>query len=192
MKKFLKIVCIIVVILVILVWANYLRNNSIIKKIISNGNESFNDEVKNFHITDTTTDSDNYNTSIEVYRKDNIYYIETYEDSKITKKEWKDYVTGEKIAFYTDGTEAEFNDEYINTLSSIHMSKDFDVGSLFLKFINTEENCYVIKCDNNITYKYEKNSGLLKEVISGNMGYVEKYSYEFNTVTDAEIQKPEI
>lgn len=195
MKKVIKLSIIILILIITIILINYIRNTVISNKIIISGNNFFN--TSNYHITiKTETVNENYNLINEIYYKDSICLINTYNNNKLTEVYWKNYLTEECIAYYPDTlhTIDKFNEELITSIKNELILKDKSF-SIF-DFIMKKNNCYVIK-DPYINRYFDKKTGLLikKEYYfeeNNTLNNISEYKFELNTVKDEQVKRPEV
>lgn len=144
--------------------------------------------------------SENKNIIMEFWKKDNINKLNIKQlnsESDITF--WKDVKTGEEYTFYNNTKEFSKNQGGIQATkpsSMIIVSDNFDKFLLAINptiYIATKEyndtKCYYVKV-NNQEELIEKETGLLLK--TKNEEDERDLKYSFNTVTDEDVEKPDI
>lgn len=178
MKKNQKIILIILLLAIVFLLINFIRNTIIINNIYNTGLKIFN-ESKNYHITENIAFSTGYFQKYEIYRKDDYCYYETYYYNDLMKESSEKYENNS------------FTGTIINYDAIINKNY-FPILKRFITIIRTDKknNCYIIKNLLGVN-KYDMNTGLLKVQISSiyNSNIImTSYDYTFNTVTDENIK----
>lgn len=166
MKRFLKIFIIIILILIIIFFINFIRNYIIFNNLSKLGNSTLNSN-DNYHIVESVVFSTDYLQKDEYWRKENKYFQEHY--------------------YYND-LENQSNNEFVCPYVLID---ELTPKPELFTIIRKVDDDYIIHTSRR-TFKYDKNTGLLKNVISNlndTIITVTSYTYEFNTVTDADVDK---
>ena len=168
---------------------------------------SVHNDLNNYYCKSIATQIDGKIILIEEYRKDGkaLTIIKT---SNVYEKEM--YI---KETMYSDGKESlafteDFKENTITTrngnilqggISQVPSLSDgyWDIYFKYLLFAEIYETklankeCYVIKIDNTKQY-VDKKTGTIIKVINNDYNIVTDYYYEFGTVTDDDIKKPNI
>lgn len=207
MKKFLKIFIIVVLIIFAILTINFIRNYIILNKINNAGNDFMN--LSNYHITikeqshiDNNEISNVFN---DIYYKENICVINTYNLNELTEFYWKDFSTGEDLSYYpnTPESEAKFNEDLIKSIKIMNTIKyeKYGYAKMFFSIIAKKDSCYVIENDEiDLKYFFDEKTGFLKkeelqwQLNDENKSVVNsitEYTFESNTVSDENIKKPE-
>lgn len=197
MKKFIKFVIILIVIVMLMVLCNTIRNIYIINKIKNNSNQYFSDmkSYKGKVEAYTNFDKNSEDKSLDVqefYYKDNIYLIRQYTNNQLISTEWKNANTGEQVSNYSEDMQEKFI--YTDIMKVDFIIKEEFANSnlkLFLfNFIKTDEENYIIQ-GRLADFYYNKNNGILSKFYVDD-GRYDVYTIEKNSVTDDEVVKPEI
>lgn len=199
--KLWKIILIVVLIMLVILIISIARKYIIMKKLIANCDEHFN--KTNFMETYTYVQGDKMSI-VKFYYKDGDF-LEQYEFYDV-KNNLKYLTTSYKkgndtLGVIQDSENKKVETEVNNRNRSITISDSY--GNLnFFEFIMqllkmqistdciNSENCYLIKRDDGALKWVDKDTGLTLRFYNG-VG-VTVWSYEFNTVTDEDIVKPEI
>ena len=195
MEKILIVILIMLVILIIITTRKYI----IIKKLIDNCNEYFNEN--NFIETYSYVQGDKIGI-VKLYYKDNNFLRQ--EEFYDIKNNVKDLTTSYKkgndtLTITQDGENKKIETETTEkgpwaTISDMY--GNLNILDLIMKLLGMQidyidsENCYLIKLDDGAIYWVNKDTGLISRSYNG-IG-VTTISQEFNTVTDKDIVKPEI
>lgn len=164
-------------------------------------------DLNNYHYKSIATQSDGKIILVEEYRKDGKALV-TINTSNVYEKE-----TYIKETMYSDGKEslAFTEDLKENTITirdgnllqggigQVPSLSDgyWDIYFKYLLFADIYETklidkeCYVIKIDNTEQY-VEKETGTIIKVINSDYNIVTDFYYEFGTVTDEDVTKPNI
>lgn len=206
MKKIFKILVIVFIICFVIFIINCLRNYTIIKKIQEQGNRIFS---SNYHITCTITKpyQENYNYKTEIYYKDNICKIDSYNNNILETISWKNFLTQESISNIITSDEVikdnSFNEELLKSLKGAYFLEEISNINLLKKcaflIIKSEDSFYIINNgEHNSTY-YDKSNGLLiknQTIIEDeefkDLSNVITYNAELDCVSDDEISKDNI
>lgn len=167
MKRFLKIFIIIIFILIIIFFINFIRNVIIINNLSKLGKSILNNN-ENYHIVESVVSSVDYLQKDEYWRKGNKYFREHY--------------------YYNDLE----NQSNMETIRPNILIDDFISKPNLFTVIRKVGDDYII-FTNRLTFKYDANTGLLKNMITNlndTIIYINSYACEFNTVTDADVDKP--
>lgn len=164
-KKFLKIFLIIIIIIILILIINFIRNNIIINKLHNLRQETLNNN-QNYHIVESVVMSTEYLQRDEYLRKDDKYYYEHY---------------------CYNNLESQSNNEFL--LPSL-ITSPISTSRLFT-IIKERSNDYIVYDE--YIFIYDKNTGLLKKfIIPDKLNFITitSYTYEFDTVTDEDVEKP--
>ncbi len=197
-KKILIGIYIVLLILIILIAINLIRNYSILKGI-QKANQDFVVNLNNYSFTTKTPFVNNTIVTTQILAKDNIYLETIYFGDELDLMVWFDKNTGETFSINDDGY-VSTSDIYTGFTSSYNevlldsYSEDNYFSKLMLSHIITpiltEDNHYIINC-NGLSVKINKDTKLIDEYILGD-GTVVQYNLEKNTVTDDMIEKPDV
>lgn len=198
-KKVIIGIFIILIILVILIAVNLIRNYSILKEI-QESNQGFLADLNNYSFTEKIPfGSENVNlVTEEVLMKDNIYLEKIYFDDTLHLTVWFDKNTGETISVDEEGnlSSTDINSDFVSTyefaiLDSYSEENYFSkiMMSHIISPILLEDNCYVIN-HNNYEIKINKDTKLIEECCDENGKVIYQYELEKNTVTDDMVAKP--
>lgn len=203
MKKFFKIICILIGIVLVLFIINFFRNYFILKNIYEIGN-SF-DPGPNFHINKISEMKiSDIEEIVDFYYKDGKYLnIEEHKniDTGISDKnisfydekinEYYKVIIDENGNIITNETENQINKS--NYIEQIIYCNSYNFGYLLkkhiFKIIREDENCYVFSSEKDTDIYVNKKTGLMERLISEKLGYDVKFTFEENTVKDEDINK---
>lgn len=201
MKKLIKPLIFVFIFLICIIVINFSRNYMIFQKILSRNNEIFNSS--NYHIKCETNWQDK--TLNDIYYKDEICLINTYVNDVQTEVHWKNYLTNENYSYAVNiepKIQFEFNQELLDSLKykekSVFQNKNILKECLCFNIIEVTEEYYIIKNDNyNETSYYNKIDGTLikteyKYEDDASWNLTRNYVFELNTVTDKNIERPEV
>lgn len=198
MKTYKKVLIIILIILVMYFITVFIKYSILTK--ISVNYEKARESDNFYYYSETET------TIINYWEKDSIKKLNIKDvDSERDLTFWKDEKTGEELLF------VEFNKTYSKTESAMFVSlASSQLGTLkeeklirFLISLNptvfifsdTHEDaeCYTIKYIGNgiVTEKVDKETGVILYSNDGNLSPTSR-KYEFNSVTNEEVKKPDI
>lgn len=199
MKKFLKILGIILVALIVIALIHTTRNYLIISRLQNKITEYSNSN--NYHAKTVSTLGEGIPLYLDYYRKDNkslqIMQRQTGEVVNTMKrfsdgKDVRTYIeAGDNKAVYVNGTDVLLYDKIYNQLETNNLSQKLLHSLVAIIFSDEIEgkSCYVISVPNNKLY-IDKETGLLvKNIIQEQ--YVD-YEFEFNNVDDSIFEEPDI
>lgn len=192
-KKLLSIFVIIIIILCILfviLGMQYFK----IKKLSSNATNLLKNS-SDFKIII----SDNLNSTTEIYHKDNIFLIKYYNSNQVNSWEFKNIETGE---IKNSANNTTFNEDLINQIYNNTFCITTNISNFFKFKSNGNSYIYEIQKDNEdnlnshtiTTFVFSKETGLLEKFNvqnTNNLNSETSYIYEFNCVSDNDIQLPE-
>lgn len=198
-KKVIIGIFIILIILVILIAVNLIRNYSILKEI-QESNQDFLADLNNYSFTEKIPfGSENVNlVTEEVLMKDYTYLEKIYFDDTLHLTVWFDKNTGETISVDEEGnfSSTDINLDFVSTYEFAILdsySEDNYFSKIMLSHIISpillEDNCYVIN-HNNYNIKINKDTKLIEECCDENGKVIYQYKLEKNTVTDDMVAKP--
>ena len=186
MKKFVKILIIVIIVLALIIICNTVRNIFIINKIIKNESNYF-------------SDMNSYQLKIESHYVNNLQDGEPLEETSTTEY----YFKNDKLATKKYINEELENTEYADTdvipnnnfkytdLMKINflIENDFSNNKIklyLLNFITSDKDNYIIK-GSEFSYYYSKETGLLSKNSKDDLRY-EIYLIEKNNVDDSKVE----
>ena len=203
MKNLLKLFFLIFILVITIFSINLIRNYFILNKIHKLNFETYKN-LNNFYYTDTLTYSystGNFqNAKTEIYYKDEIILLKTYDSDKLTQTIWKNTNTNELIKLHENGTNSNENldislENYINNIFPL-LNKNliFEIikNNPFM-FIKSKNDYYIINDSQNKQELYILSySGILDKLYIQNENTSFEYliNFEENIVTDKDIEKP--
>ena len=199
MKKFLKILGIIILILIILITINTLRNYIIISKLQNRIAEYSNST--NYHVESTSIIAENdVHLNIDFYKKDDksLQVLQRQAEDIVTIKRYGKgekintyIVTNENKTMYVESNSIFLYDKISNHLETTELYEKLLRSALSIIYSRkvNEKSCYAVVFFNTRLY-IEKDTGLLvKDVMQ--FQYFD-YKYEFNSVEDSIFIEPDI
>ena len=187
MKKILKLIILSLFVILLVIISNFIKNSIIINNINIRADEIF--SANNLYIKVETKQNSEKIILNEIYCKENIILIKTYENNVLKTKDWKDTYTGKtKSYMYLSDQIIEtdsFNDELLKTIKgTTNLDK-----SVFC-FIQKSDNYYVFD-ENNVFNKYYNIDTYTLEKMDNIENSIEtSYTFKFNTVTDSDVEMP--
>lgn len=195
MKKFLKIIIIGLILIVLILVINTIRNVYIINKLKDISSQYFLDmssykvcveENVEYTIEGIDGTMNSQNTE-DIYYKDNKYLIKNQinsdepdielvdkEEKENKYKDFMDYLEGMTI----DGLKLQFNNPTIELY--------------VFSFITENNQNYIIYLLNRMTFYYSKENGIVSKIVQKDGSVFQEYSVEKNTVTDEDMKPTEI
>lgn len=195
MKKLNKILLILFFILIIIFFINLIRNYMILKNIFSSNN-TLKENLNNYYLE--ANDTSNV-TKTCIYSKDNVYAVDIYENNELIKSIWIDannYEYVEKDINKNEVINKDYDDFYTKYYQFLCLDfHDFSIHSLIsksylLKSISEKNNEYKINIYDNATVFVDKESKLIKRMITDTNEIYYKLD-NYNKI-DKELLKPEI
>lgn len=195
MKKNVKIGIILLVLLIVIIMGiNCVRNYQIYEKIEKAGNNFF--YSSNYQIVG----KDSMGNNNYLYFKNDIWVLERIGNTRDDTGDfyWKNNITGEEVFTYQKIYEAEGTyADYEGTITELKKLATLELSNKLLFDVITEEDgCYVVKRrGNGWETLYDKETGLPKkdrQVLNGKVMTETEYTFELNTVTDDMLEKPEV
>lgn len=191
----------IIVILVLGIITNVIRNNIIMKKLYENSSE-LKTSIKNYYYEKKSelSEGETRTTEYKIYNYENKYLIkEYYNEDGIITTEWVDKNIPEYLSINEKTKEEaqeikmkEFDKEYeealfFKTLDTIGYGKI--LANNILKPIKIENNCYVIDYEDT-TFYVNTNTGIISKVFYANNNVLCTYKLKNNSVIEDEVIKP--
>lgn len=191
MKKIKIILLIILVICLLIFIINFIRNSTIINNITHKNQEIFSSQ--NVYIEEKTYIHSELNTVNKIYHKDGVYKIDTYDsDNALQSTSYKNENNGETktLYFFEEPYESDnFNQELIDSLNI-----NFNLLNNYLaKYIKKVNNTYLINDNSGVLeYYYNKDNFNLERIVNNTQDTNSEIilNYEFDIVTDEDIQRP--
>ena len=199
MKKFLKILEIIVLVLIIIDIINTLRNYIIISKL-QNKIADYSNST-NYHVKSTSTITENnVHISIDYYKKDDksLQVLQRQAENTATIKRYGKgekintyIVTDENKTMYVESNSVFLYDKISNQLETTELYEKLLRSALSIIYSKKLDgkSCYVVTFFNTRLY-VEKGTGLLVKNVMPPQYY--DYIYEFNNVDDSIFIEPDI
>lgn len=198
LKIVLKTLIIILIVILVAILCIFIRNLIIFSKIRLMGDEIL--KSKNYHITISTSMPDyDYSVRNEIYYKDGIQTIYTYNHDELNEQFWKDCKTEETVSYAHYGNliyEIGYNTEIINSVEALMKLKEYSIfKNCVSNIVEVEDGCYVFKAGKNFEIYYDKKSGELLKTVTLNedletINSVTEYKFEVDKVTDENVAKP--
>ena len=190
MKKIKIILLIILVICLLIFIINFIRNSTIINNITHKNQEIFSSQ--NVYIEEKTYIHSELNTVNKIYHKDGVYKIDTYDsDNALQSTSYKNENNGETktLYFFEEPYESDnFNQELIDSLNI-----NFSLNNYLAKYIKKVNNTYLINDNSGVLeYYYNKDNFNLERIVNNTQDTNSEIilNYEFDIVTDEDIQRP--
>lgn len=191
MKKIKIILLIILVICLLIFIINFIRNSTIINNITHKNQEIF--SSKNVYIEEKTYIHSELNTVNKIYHKDGVYKIDTYDSNNaLQSTSYKNENNGETktLYFFEEPSESDdFNQELIDSLNI-----NFNLLNNYLaKYIKKVNNTYLLNDNSGVLeYYYNKDNFNLERIVNNTQDTNSEIilNYEFDIVTDEDIQRP--
>lgn len=187
MKKFLKLIMLFLFIILLIIISNFIKNSIIINNINKKADEMF--SANNLYIKVETKQNSKNIILNEIYCKENITLIKTYENNDLKTQEWKDTYTGKiKSYMYFPDQIIEndsFNDELLNTIKG-----DFYLDKFTNFFCKKNETNYIFNKYNGFNKYYDLQTYILKNIVNTENSIEITYTFKLNTVTDLDIEMP--
>lgn len=200
MKK-INVIISILIIIMLLVIINGVRNFVIISEIFKKG--------ENFNIPSNYSIDINSSHAMGTFEeklkiKDNIYFLEKNYDNeqyeKITEISWYNTETKEHIVINNEEN-GEFRkkenppQENLFIIEWFIFERLYDFKEIFIcnmfNVITTEDNSYKIKTNNSGDEFVDKDTGFLSKLVSEDGTAITNIIYKENVVNDEEVEKPE-
>ena len=190
MKKIKIILLIILVICLLIFIINFIRNSTIINNISHKNQEIFSSQ--NVYIEAKTYIHSELNTVNKIYHKDGVYKIDTYDsDNALQSTSYKNENNGETktLYFFEEPYESDnFNKELIDSLNI-----NFSLNNYLAKYIKKVNITYLINDNSGVLeYYYNKDNFNLERIVNNTQDTNSEIilNYEFDIVTDEDIQRP--
>ena len=191
MKKIKIILLIILVICLLIFIINFIRNSTIINNITHKNQEIFSSQ--NVYIEEKTYIHSELNTVNKIYHKNGVYKIDTYDsDNALQSTSYKNENNGETktLYFFEEPYESDnFNQELIDSLNI-----NFNLLNNYLaKYIKKVNNTYLLNDNSGVLeYYYNKDNFNLERIVNNTQDTNSEIilNYEFDIVTDEDIQRP--
>ncbi len=191
MKKIKIILLIILVICLLIFIINFIRNSTIINNITHKNQEIFSSQ--NVYIEEKTYIHSELNTVNKIYHKDGVYKIDTYDSNNaLQSTSYKNENNGETktLYFFEEPSESDdFNQELIDSLNI-----NFNLLNNYLaKYIKKVNNTYLLNDNSGVLeYYYNKDNFNLERIVNNTQDTNSEIilNYEFDIVTDEDIQRP--
>lgn len=191
MKKIKIILLIILVICLLIFIINFIRNSTIINNISHKNQEIFSSQ--NVYIEEKTYIHSELNTVNKIYHKDGVYKIDTYDSNNaLQSTSYKNENNGETktLYFFEEPSESDdFNQELIDSLNI-----NFNLLNNYLaKYIKKVNNTYLLNDNSGVLeYYYNKDNFNLERIVNNTQDTNSEIilNYEFDIVTDEDIQRP--
>lgn len=191
MKKIKIILLIILVICLLIFIINFIRNSTIINNITHKNQEIFSSQ--NIYIEEKTYIHSELNTVNKIYHKDGVYKIDTYDSNNaLQSTSYKNENNGETktLYFFEEPSESDdFNQELIDSLNI-----NFNLLNNYLaKYIKKVNNTYLLNDNSGVLeYYYNKDNFNLERIVNNTQDTNSEIilNYEFDIVTDEDIQRP--
>lgn len=191
MKKIKIILLIILVICLLIFIINFIRNSTIINNITHKNQEIFSSQ--NVYIEEKTYIHSELNTVNKIYHKDGVYKIDTYDSNNaLQSTSYKNENNGETktLYFFEEPYESDdFNQELIDSLNI-----NFNLLNNYLaKYIKKVNNTYLLNDNSGVLeYYYNKDNFNLERIVNNTQDTNSEIilNYEFDIVTDEDIQRP--
>lgn len=207
MKKFLKIIFLVIIIFIILLIINFGRNYFILKKIYSLGNKF--DAGNNYHIK-VVTKTSMVNTTNDYYYMNNKYLsidkIEYIHTENLSAEEQESYTKEYNCIIFNNLLTNEYleftaneNEEFVlsdnpvkkdesNVIEGYIYCNSYEFSSLLkkyiFKFIKEDNENYIINLDNKSDEYIDKSNGLLKAIKSVENNIDTEITFEKDVVDD--------
>lgn len=185
MKKITRILIFLIILIILALSINLVKNFLIIHKNIGLLENEF-ENLDNYHIEILKNTEDNQVFKTEIYYQKAKYLINTYENDIVTATYYKNYKNGKDASVFADGTATVFLEEIVDeySLSNLKIiSDDFDICKMIAFsgtcIINTDENYNIIKRNGYKNY-YNKQTGLLEKRINCVNNETEEINIELN------------
>lgn len=190
MKKIKIILLIILVICLLIFIINFIRNSTIINNISHKNQEIFSSQ--NVYIEAKTYIHSELNTVNKIYHKDGVYKIDTYDsDNALQSTSYKNENNGETktLYFFEEPYESDnFNQELVDSLNI-----NFNLNNYLAKYIKKVNNTYLLNDNSGVLeYYYNKDNFNLERIVNNTQDTNSEIilNYEFDIVTDEDIQRP--
>lgn len=200
MKK-INVILSILIIIMLLVIINGVRNFIIISEIFKKG-ENFN--IPSNYSLDINSSHAMGTFEQKLKVKDDIYFLETNYDNeqyeKITEISWYNTETKEHIVINNEEN-GEFTkkenppQENLFIIEWVIFERLYDFKEIFMcnmfNIITVENNCYKINTNNKDDEFVDKDTGFLIKTVSQDGTAITNIIYKENVVNDEEVEKPE-
>ena len=198
MKKILTFLLEFIIVVIVILIIAYFRNLYILNNLSINAKKYY--SIDNYHLKSISYENSlisitNIYCSNNKYIKDTNYHL--YSNDSFSKKIYHDSETNITLLEKNGSTVVKLGIDDEN-ISILNIFKDKNIFSMALQNMSSEKcntkNCYIINIDDT-KFFIEKTTGLIVRIINSNnqeTDTVVDYYYEFNSVNDNIIQKPEI
>ncbi len=198
LKVILRILIVLLIIILIIIGCVFVKNLIIFGTIRSKGSEIL--KSNNYHVTINSVMPDyDYLEKKEVYTKDNLQTIYTYNHDDLNEVCWKDYSSDESFGYVITSKgnyDIDYRIEIINEIEKLVKLKDFSLfKNCISNVVETKDGCYVFKAGKNYEIYYNQFSGeLVKTVIYNDdletINKTTEYKFELDKVIDENVKKP--
>lgn len=198
LKIFLRMLIVILIIILIIIGCVFVKNLIIFGTIRMKGKDILKADNYKISIVSSMPDYD-YSVKKEIYFKDDIQTIYTYNHDELNEICWKNYSSDESVGYaitVNGNYEVEYKAEFIEEVENLIKLKEFSVfKNCISNVVETKDGCYVFKAGKNYEIYYDQFSGeLVKTVVYNDdlesINLVNEYKFELDNVVDENIKKP--
>ncbi len=198
LKIFLRMLIVILIIILIIIGCVFVKNLIIFGTIRMKGKDILKADNYKISIVSSMPDYD-YSVKKEIYFKDDIKAIYTYNHDELNEICWKNYSSDESVGYaitVNGNYEVEYKTEFIEEVENLIKLKEFSVfKNCISNVVETKDGCYVFKAGKNYEIYYDQFSGeLVKTVVYNDdlesINLVNEYKFELDNVVDENIKKP--
>ena len=197
MERIIKLSILLAVIVLVGVCAFVASNYMIYEDILAKSNEILNS--KNYYVLiETTAPETDLLIRNELYCKNDIYLVKTYNHEELYSCDWKNFLNDEdasRVYFGEKSYRSEFDEEAKKTLEKDMLLDGWDIFAQSFKKPDEVNGCYKVDAGQNIIYYFNMETLELvkKEILTEDFSRVFEtitYKVELNNVTDENVEKP--
>lgn len=194
MKKYLKIIFIIIGIILLTIIFNSLRNYLIINNLMKSF-KNYKENTTNYYIVKedySTINNEEIVSKSETYYKDGIYSYKTYYNNDLSSIGWLNTKTNESLYYDVENSTEVFPKTQVDHSNLFYIS-DWTISNYILNILIAENNIYRIRLAHNVYMYCNKDTGVcVKYEVVGSLPLYTIYTITENCVSDIDIEKPQI